>query len=108
MAKKLYVGGLPYATTDSELRDAFARSEEHTSELQSPYDLVCCLLIEKKKPLCNALCGLRSAPSLLRSSHLSDCFSLPCTCVHLIAFTFPCSMKCTLFATTRVNIISTS
>jgi RNA recognition motif-containing protein len=24
MAKKLYVGGLPYATTDSELRDAFA------------------------------------------------------------------------------------
>src|SRR5207248_5247183 len=25
------------------------RSEEHTSELQSPYDLVCCLLLEKKK-----------------------------------------------------------
>jgi len=24
MAKKLYVGGLPYSTTDSELRDAFA------------------------------------------------------------------------------------
>src|SRR5437867_5829506 len=24
------------------------RSEEHTSELQSPYDLVCCLLLEKK------------------------------------------------------------
>src|SRR5437867_8691303 len=23
------------------------RSEEHTSELQSPYDLVCCLLLEK-------------------------------------------------------------
>src|SRR5438094_6648363 len=29
-------------------RDA-ARSEEHTSELQSPYDLVCRLLLEKKK-----------------------------------------------------------
>src|SRR5207248_10150668 len=35
-------------------RDAFAleqveeRSEEHTSELQSPYDLVCRLLLEKK------------------------------------------------------------
>src|SRR5437867_5904870 len=28
---------------------AFARSEEHTSELQSPYDLVCRLLLEKKK-----------------------------------------------------------
>src|SRR5437867_12070762 len=26
-----------------------ARSEEHTSELQSPYDLVCRLLPEKKK-----------------------------------------------------------
>src|SRR5207248_8525256 len=28
---------------------AFRRSEEHTSELQSPYDLVCRLLLEKKK-----------------------------------------------------------
>src|SRR5437867_7714075 len=27
------------------------RSEEHTSELQSPYDLVCRLLLEKKKLL---------------------------------------------------------
>src|SRR5207248_10477830 len=27
------------------------RSEEHTSELQSPYDLVCRLLLEKKKPI---------------------------------------------------------
>src|SRR5207248_10525741 len=27
----------------------FERSEEHTSELQSPYDLVCRLLLEKKK-----------------------------------------------------------
>src|SRR5437867_10080039 len=27
----------------------FVRSEEHTSELQSPYDLVCRLLLEKKK-----------------------------------------------------------
>src|SRR5207248_3923815 len=26
----------------------FERSEEHTSELQSPYDLVCRLLLEKK------------------------------------------------------------
>src|SRR5438094_2394783 len=28
---------------------ASRRSEEHTSELQSPYDLVCRLLLEKKK-----------------------------------------------------------
>src|SRR5438067_10695846 len=26
-----------------------ARSEEHTSELQSRFDIVCCLMLEKKK-----------------------------------------------------------
>src|SRR5437867_4807837 len=31
------------------LADQSVRSEEHTSELQSPYDLVCRLLLEKKK-----------------------------------------------------------
>src|SRR6266705_5818824 len=31
------------------LRQPGTRSEEHTSELQSPYDLVCRLLLEKKK-----------------------------------------------------------
>src|SRR5438094_7446874 len=30
-------------------KPAVVRSEEHTSELQSPYDLVCRLLLEKKK-----------------------------------------------------------
>src|SRR2546426_7321157 len=30
-------------------RDAVGRSEEHTSELQSPCNLVCRLLLEKKK-----------------------------------------------------------
>src|SRR5438105_12371960 len=30
--------------------DFFERSEEHTSELQSRVDLVCRLLLEKKKP----------------------------------------------------------
>src|SRR5207248_8763442 len=32
-------------------REREHRSEEHTSELQSPYDLVCRLLLEKKKQL---------------------------------------------------------
>src|SRR2546428_6865739 len=32
-----------------QLRDPVARSEEHTSELQSRSDLVCRLLLEKKK-----------------------------------------------------------
>src|SRR5256885_13017031 len=31
------------------LIDTFVRSEEHTSELQSPCNLVCRLLLEKKK-----------------------------------------------------------
>src|SRR5207248_5810069 len=31
------------------VRNHLERSEEHTSELQSPYDLVCRLLLEKKK-----------------------------------------------------------
>src|SRR5207248_7399219 len=34
--------------TDAKTGDT-VRSEEHTSELQSPYDLVCRLLLEKKK-----------------------------------------------------------
>src|SRR5207248_9553941 len=33
----------------SNLHSRLVRSEEHTSELQSPYDLVCRLLLEKKK-----------------------------------------------------------
>src|SRR5438094_7631124 len=32
-----------------DFSNLFLRSEEHTSELQSPYDLVCRLLLEKKK-----------------------------------------------------------
>ena len=31
MAKKLYVGGLPYSTSDDELRDAFAQAGAVTS-----------------------------------------------------------------------------
>src|SRR5256885_8182574 len=34
------------------------RSEEHTSELQSPCNLVCRLLLEKKKLYCSRLPGL--------------------------------------------------
>src|SRR5256885_4855386 len=35
---------------------AHARSEEHTSELQSPCNLVCRLLLEKKKETVGVLC----------------------------------------------------
>src|SRR5207244_13313074 len=37
------------ATAEDLDRAAFVRSEEHTSELQSPDHLVCRLLLEKKK-----------------------------------------------------------
>src|SRR5256885_10116963 len=46
------------------VRTAAARSEEHTSELQSPCNLVCRLLLEKKK-----------------EKHRTDCYDLcrrPC------------------------------
>src|SRR2546426_2846131 len=38
-----------HAAGGSEVGRAYARSEEHTSELQSPCNLVCRLLLEKKK-----------------------------------------------------------
>src|SRR2546429_7120512 len=38
---------------------AFARSEEHTSELQSRLHLVCRLLLEKKKPIQPQISGSR-------------------------------------------------
>src|SRR6266540_5952663 len=37
------------ASSISPIPDGVARSEEHTSELQSHHDLVCRLLLEKKK-----------------------------------------------------------
>src|SRR5690348_10684668 len=37
------------AEADTDLKSVAARSEEHTSELQSPVHLVCRLLLEKKK-----------------------------------------------------------
>src|SRR2546426_6966003 len=49
----------PHETLVEVLQDAFglfgareSRSEEHTSELQSPCNLVCRLLLEKKKKTC--------------------------------------------------------
>src|SRR5256885_7290732 len=36
---------------DVEMMDEVRRSEEHTSELQSPCNLVCRLLLEKKKKI---------------------------------------------------------
>src|SRR5438876_1792734 len=43
-------------------KSAPARSEEHTSELQSPVHLVCRLLLEKKKKPMPLLIALRDVP----------------------------------------------
>src|SRR5437868_12604271 len=42
-------GKSPRKTSCSETSPVSLRSEEHTSELQSRFDLVCRLLLEKKK-----------------------------------------------------------
>src|SRR5207248_8069210 len=47
------------------------RSEEHTSELQSPYDLVCRLLLEKKKKIHNHPNRLTSNPYTFHKSRHS-------------------------------------
>src|SRR5256885_9620429 len=40
---------VPKAELEGDMGDPQMRSEEHTSELQSPCNLVCRLLLEKKK-----------------------------------------------------------
>src|SRR2546426_9065199 len=45
------LGGLLEALIDAVPTVRFRRSEEHTSELQSPCNLVCRLLLEKKKKI---------------------------------------------------------
>src|SRR5436189_6029613 len=44
--------------SQKQVRDVSARSEEHTSELQSPMYLVCRLLLEKKNRLIGNLFGM--------------------------------------------------
>src|SRR5205807_6361061 len=58
-------------------RERVPRSEEHTSELQSPCNIVCSLLLEKKKPSMVqglARCGGRGGAGAASPS-LSDCNS---------------------------------
>src|SRR5207244_5562425 len=74
------VGGRPLARRSAGLRHrrharrrprrgrSHARSEEHTSELQSPDHLVCRLLLEKKKTKTQAYNTLNSTQTVARSS----------------------------------------
>src|SRR5437867_5304395 len=50
----------------SRLLTVQIRSEEHTSELQSPYDLVCRLLLEKKNSIHVAVGEAGDPAALLR------------------------------------------
>src|SRR5438094_2542483 len=45
------------------------RSEEHTSELQSPYDLVCRLLLEKKKQSLGMIATVRELSNRKKGRH---------------------------------------
>src|SRR6266516_5684145 len=47
------------------------RSEEHTSELQSPYDLVCRLLLETKKRILNKTFSLQKK---LNTKHITPTY----------------------------------
>src|SRR5437867_10574613 len=63
-------------------RASWDRSEEHTSELQPPYDLVCRLLLEKKKKRALRATALTSDP--LGAVHHADILQLlqdlSCSC----------------------------
>src|SRR2546430_9070341 len=50
---------VPRADGDFDLRWFTPRSEEHTSELQSQSNLVCRLLLEKKKNMCTATMSMQ-------------------------------------------------
>src|SRR2546426_7583895 len=64
-AARRWVDGVPRPTfhvprsgpTSNVQRATWNRSEEHTSELQSPCNLVCRLLLEKKKKNINSTCA---------------------------------------------------
>src|SRR5207249_5220878 len=51
VARSVRAGGLLRDPDDRPSRRRSDRSEEHTSELQSRFDLVCRLLLEKKKQI---------------------------------------------------------
>src|SRR5438309_3744149 len=48
-------------------REICMRSEEHTSELQSQFHLVCRLLLEKKKEIVRIICARTIITAVIRS-----------------------------------------
>src|SRR2546426_2945686 len=71
--------GAASARLDPEVRNRIAdleqenkRSEEHTSELQSPCNIVCRLLLEKKKKLLPKICRCINDTFLILFAHTDD------------------------------------
>src|SRR5256885_13249306 len=67
------------ASPRKPLAPVMHRSEEHTSELQSPCNLVCRLLLEKKKkkrlPYCRCSTSITPATTLSSNSEYYKCLS---------------------------------
>src|SRR5690606_40897521 len=61
MRRRAAVSGDTAAALADYAESSAVRSEEHTSELQSRENLVCRLLLEKKKPLRRVESGLQAA-----------------------------------------------
>src|SRR5690348_18342748 len=64
IARELAASGIDIIILESggEEIEPETRSEEHTSELQSPVHIVCCLLLDKKnqwRRMSSKLCGMR-------------------------------------------------
>src|SRR5256885_8789758 len=66
--ERINAGGRDCGIRHSECREQ--RSEEHTSELQSPCNLVCRLLLEKKKKRTISKRRLKTTPGVFQSSSL--------------------------------------
>src|SRR5256885_12398920 len=66
--REIEAAGFRFASEEKLMRENYFRSEEHTSELQSPCNLVCRLLLEKKKKLRVKLDRHFIIPSLLPES----------------------------------------
>src|SRR5260221_6673674 len=64
------------ALADGRQRRGHGRSEEHTSELQSHSDLVCRLLLEKKKKSANRRDDLQCLREILDGERLCDITTL--------------------------------
>src|SRR5438067_10226519 len=82
------ISGLPESAIPSGCHGRAAgdgrRSEEHTSELQSRFDLVCRLLLEKKKNTADAAADDQPQSTVTRPKHVTHT-----THTHIYAYSEP-------------------